>query len=335
MPTSIRHILVPAYLIDRLQPMLAAATPETETRLIGFESDGRVAGEPGAAEALFRYFPNDRFSGRDFRAAELLAIWDRAPRLRWVQTNASGVDSLLSPRFVASDIVLTSGASVNAGPVAESVLALLLAVARRIPQHVRHQAAREWQRYQKAELRGSTVVIVGWGKIGMEVGRLCGAFGMRVVVVRRHPATPTEGAAAVYGPADLPRALHEAGADYVVLVAASGPTDPPLLGATEIAALKPTAWLINVARGSQVDEPALIDALQSGRLGGAALDVFATEPLPPTSPLWDLPNVLLTPHNSASSPHQDQRTLDLFVDNYRRWIGGEPLLNVVDKARGY
>ncbi|MDQ3413026.1 MAG: D-2-hydroxyacid dehydrogenase, partial [Chloroflexota bacterium] len=196
-----------------------------------------------------------------------------------------------------------------------------------------HQVKHEWQRYQKGELRGSTIVIVGYGHIGREVGRLCDAFGMRVIVVRKRVTEPSPYAAVVYPPEQLAEAL--AGADFVVLVSATAADQQPLIGIAELAAMKPAAWLINVGRGALVDDEALIAALRTNQIAGAALDVFRQEPLPAAHPYWDLPNVLLTPHNSASSPWQDQRTIELFIENFRRWLAEEPLLNRVDLQRGY
>lgn len=327
------EVLLPAFVADDLERRFRDAAPTVPLRVVRYDVQGDCSEDPSRVEALFRYFPNDRFAGRNFAASELRRVWERAPRLRWIQTNSSGVDGLLFPEIIDTDVVLTSGSSVNNGPVAESVLALLLAVAKRIPQHVRHQEQREWQRYKKQELRESTVAVIGYGHIGEEVGRLCSAFGMTVLAVRRNPEQSSPHADAVLGPDRMSEALGQA--DFVVLTAAHVKGDPVMLGAKELSSMKPEAWLVNVARGSLIDEDAIVVALRKGTIAGAALDVFESEPLPTESPLWSLPNVLVTPHNSASSPHQDRRTLDLFVENYRRWVSGQPLLNIVDKQRGY
>ena len=333
-----RTVLVPSHVAETLERRFQGAVPEVAVRTVAYEIDGTCLREPSETEALFHYFPNDRFSGRNFGADELRRLWRLAPRLRWIQTNASGVDGLIFPELIDSGIVLASGASVNSGPVAESVMALLLAVAKRIPQHVRHQERHAWQRYQKLELRGSRAVVIGYGHIGEEVGRLCKAFGMQVVAVRRDATKPSPHADAVFGAEDLTsdrRSVLLQDADFVILTLAATPGQPAVIGKAELAAMRPSAWLINVSRGSMIVESALIEALRVGRIAGAALDVFQQEPLPTESPLWDLPNVLVTPHNSASSPRQDERTLDLFVENFRRWVSGAPLLNVVDMRRGY
>jgi phosphoglycerate dehydrogenase-like enzyme len=329
-------ILMPTHVMERIGPdfeALATAAGRT-LRIVPFEADGTCHASPDGAEVLFRYFPADRSNTARFGTAEFRRLIQAAPALRWVQTNSSGVDYLTKiPEIYERDLIVTNGSSVNQWPMAETVMGLLLGVTRRIPQHVRHQLQHEWQRYQKLELRGSTVLIVGYGHIGAEVGRLCEAFGMRVLAVRKRVSEPSPHAAAVYGPEQLPEALAEA--DFVVLVAATTPNQRPLIGASELAVMKETAWLVNVGRGVLVDDAALIPALESGQIAGAALDVFTQEPLPPEHPYWDMPNVLITPHNSASSPRQDERTLQLFVENFRRWLADEPLLNRVDIHRGY
>lgn len=329
-------ILLPHHVMEhagaRFEAVASAAG--RTLRIVPFEADGSCDGSPAAAEALFRYFPGDRSNRGRFGTTEFRRLIQEAPALRWVQTNSSGVDYLTKiPEVFERDLIVTNGSSVNKWPMAETVMALLLAVARRIPQHVRHQLRHEWQRYQKLELRGAMVLLIGYGQIGVEVGRLCEAFGMRVLVVRKRVTEPSPHAAAVFAPEQLPEALSQA--DFVVLVAATVPDQRPLIGAAELAAMKETAWLVNVGRGALVDDDALLPALQSGQIAGAALDVFQQEPLPADHPYWDLPNVLVTPHNSASSPHQDERTLELFVENFRRWLNQEPLLNRVDIHRGY
>ena len=251
-----------------------------------------------------------------------------------MQSHGAGVDGLLSPELIASDAVLTNAAPIHAVPMAETVLALILAATKRLPEHARDQQRRTWRRLPKRELRGSTVGIVGLGRIGSEVGRLCAAFGARVLGVRRSPpAEPPPGVERVFGLDALDTLLGES--DYLALTLALNPTSRGLIGARELALLKDDAVLVNVARCDVLDEAALIAGLRIGRPAFACLDTFQTEPLPPDSPLYDLPNVLITPHNSASSPHMEERVIALFLDNLGRLVRGEPLLNVVDKQRGY
>jgi phosphoglycerate dehydrogenase-like enzyme len=260
-------------------------------------------------------------------------LWKAAPRLRWVQSWGAGVEWILTPAFVASPILLTNAQGIYATPIAEHVLGFMLHFARAFDCHVRHQAEHAWQHAEVRELRGSTLAIIGLGGIGAEVARLAKGFGMRVIAVRRRPDRPAPDADAVRGPDALPWLLGES--DFVALCAALTPNTRHLIGETELRRMKPTAYLINIGRGELVDEEALIAALRDKRIAGAGLDVFAQEPLPSDSPLWDLPNLLITPHTSGNSPRSHARLMDLFCENLRRYLAGEELLNVVDKAEGY
>ncbi len=208
----------------------------------------------------------------------------------------------------------------------------MLAVVKRLPEFFAQQGERRWHKLGLRELRGLTVGIIGLGDIGGEIARLCRAFGMRVLGLRRHPR-PYEHADEVLGPDRLHDLL--AHSDFVVITCPLTEETRGLIGRAELAAMNPDAWLINVARGAIVDEEALLEALRERKIGGACLDVFTEEPLPEDSPFWDLPNVIITPHNSWSSPHIQEREVDLFLDNLRRYVAGEPLLNVVDKQVGY
>lgn len=324
-------VIVPDFLVDRLAPEVARIARGART--IGIAADGTTSGPPAGAVAVLRYFPNDRVIGA-FGAAAIARLVREAPTLRWLQSHGVGVDGLLNPEVIESDLILTNGATLHTVPMAETVMALLLAATKRLPEHAWDQKERRWGRLPKQELRGSTVGIIGLGRIGTEVARLCAAFGARVVGLRRSPpAAPPTGVERVYGTAGLDTLLGES--DYVVLALALNPTSRGLLGARELGLMKPSAVLLNVARGDVVDEAALTDALRERRLAFACLDTFQTEPLPADSPLYDLPNVFITPHNSASSPHMEERVIELFLDNLGRLVRGEPLLNVVDKRRGY
>jgi phosphoglycerate dehydrogenase-like enzyme len=325
------NVIVPDFLLDRLRHPVGGVVPGA--RVIGISAEGTLTDSAAGAVALLRYFPNDRVIGA-FGAARIAELRREVPELRWVQSHGVGVDGLLNEELIESDLILTNGATLHTVPMAETVMALMLAATKRLPEHVVDQQARQWRRLPKRELRGSTVGIVGMGRIGSEVARLCAAFGARVVGLRRAPeATPPPGVERMYGPDGLGALLAES--DYVVLTLSLNPTSRGLLGAKEIAAMQPTSVLINVARGDVIDESALIAALREDRLAYACLDTFQKEPLPPDSPLYDLPNVLITPHNSASSPHMEERVIELFLDNLGRLARREELLNVVDKRRGY
>jgi len=324
-------VIVPDFLVERLAPAIREIAPEATA--VGIDAEGRTSEDPAGAVGLLRYFPNDRVIGA-FGGARIAALLLEAPTLRWVQTHGAGVDGLLSPELIESDALLTNAAPIHAVPMAETVMALILAATKRLPEHARDQQRRTWRRLPKRELRGSTVGIIGIGRIGSEVGRLCSAFGARVLGLRRTPPPePPPGVEQVLGQEGLDTLLAES--DYVALTLALNPTSRGLLGARELALMKEGAVLVNVARGDVIDEAALVEGLRAGRPAFACLDTFRQEPLPADSPLYDLPNVLITPHNSASSPHMEERVVALFLDNLGRLVRGEPLLNVIDKHRGY
>ncbi len=271
----------------------------------------------------------------------------RAPRLTWVHSATSGVERALTPASRERGLVVTNARGVFSRPIAEYVLMMILAVSRRLPQLLELQRERTWQPLEGAELRDVTVGIVGFGSIGRAVAALASSFGCRIVAVRRHSdpesesrTADPEGPAAgeprvdrIGGPDTLPALLAES--DFIVLAAPLTPDTEDLIDAEALAQVKPGAWLINVARGRLIDERALLRALRDGELGGAVLDTFRDEPLPPMSTFYDLPNVIVTPHTAWSSGRVLDRSVELFCDNLRRFAGGEPLLNVVDPDAGY
>lgn len=275
-----------------------------------------------------------------------------APNLRWVQFHSAGVDRVIGTPLWESDIAFTTTSGIHATPIAEYVFASILAFNRRIPRMLHDQRRHEWPKgrwdlFAGPELRGQTMGIVGYGSIGREVGRLARAFGMRVLATKRRveerrdtdyelPATgDREGTVPdqIFPPSRLKEML--ALSDFVVIAVPLTPETEGLIGEEELRAMKPNAYLVNVARGRIVVEAALIRALQEGWIAGAGLDVFEREPLPLDSPLWDLENVILSPHVAGFTIHYDERATDLFAENLRRYLAGEPLLNLVDKERGY
>jgi phosphoglycerate dehydrogenase-like enzyme len=305
--------------------------------------------------AVFRAaFPELEFvTGEDGRLpvgldrAEAAAItWDgppiddvlaAAPCLRWLQQRGAGIDRIATPRLLASDIVLTNGSGNHAPNIAEHALAMMLAFARQLPALVRAQQASRWAPPavdRVFELGGQTLAVIGVGAIGSALAERARALGMRVIGVRRTAAAPLPpGFERVVGIGALDTALAEA--DHVVLTLPATAATENLFSSARFAAMKRGAHLYNVGRGAVVDQVALLAALQSGHLAGAGLDVTEPEPLPPESPLWAEPNVVITAHSSGLTPRSFERYQRLLLDNLQRWVRGEPLLNVVDKAAGY
>lgn len=255
-----------------------------------------------------------------------------ARRLRWVQSSAAGPDQMLTPAMIDSDIVVTSARGNGAIPLAEHAMLLMLALDRDLPRALRAQSEHRWDRFFHGELNAKTIGIIGTGHSGIDLAEKARAFHMRVLGMRRS-AVPTPGFDAMYGREALPEFL--AACDFLVVTAPLTPETQGMLGPAEFAAMKPGARYICFSRGGIADDAALLAALRSGHLGGAGLDAHAIEPLPPESPFWDLPNVIITPHHGAVTPQTRRRGWDIFIDNLARWQKGEPLRNIVDKAIGY
>jgi phosphoglycerate dehydrogenase-like enzyme len=271
------------------------------------------------------------FSGNNPRRVRQLL--DATPKLRWYHTVSAGVENMPLPELAQRGIVLTNNSGSYDIQIAEHLMAFVFAASRQFHLYRDSQRAGEWKEQPHQELRGATIVVFGMGSIGGEIARLAAGLGMRVIGVRRKAGSGGAGIDRVVGAEQLAEVVGEA--DYLAIAA-------PLTSATRgavsrevISRMKPSAWIMNIARGAIVDEPAMIEALQAKRIGGAALDVFTTEPLPRESPLWKLENVIITPHNSGSSPRASERTLALFAENVRRYKAGEPLINRVDYEAGY
>jgi phosphoglycerate dehydrogenase-like enzyme len=243
-----------------------------------------------------------------------------APRLRWLHIHSAGVDRPIYQELLQRGVRVTTSSGANAPVVAQTALLGLLALARHWPLLLAAQREHRWAPLIASglprDLHGQTAVVVGWGPVGQEIGRLLQAVGLKVVVVRRQ-GSPT---------------LHEAlpAADWLVLACALNEQTRGLLGARELALLPAHCGLVNVARGEVIDEPALVDALRTRRLAGAYLDVFAHEPLAPDSPLWDLPNVIATPHSAGFSDANEERVAEMFLENLARWLRGEALRNLAN-----
>jgi phosphoglycerate dehydrogenase-like enzyme len=269
----------------------------------------------------------------DFLSDAVTAAWPRADRLRWIHVASAGVDRLLIPSVVASPVVLTNSSGVFDRSVAEYILASVFAATKRIPESVALQRRREWKHREVERVSGKRVLVVGTGGIGRAAARLLSAVGAVVIGVGSTERTGDPDFGAIHSSDRLQELVQDA--DFVALAVPLTPKTRGLVDTALLARMKPSAWLINVARGAVVDEAALVDALRRGALSGAFLDVFAEEPLPQGSPLWDMENVVVSAHMCGDFVGWLPALADLFVENFRRWSNGEPLLSVVDKERGY
>jgi phosphoglycerate dehydrogenase-like enzyme len=263
------------------------------------------------------------------------SIRDVAPRLKWIQLTSAGADRLLNSGFIEEGIVVTTVSGLHATPIGEYVLTTILMFAKGMPRTMRAQVRGEWSRFAPTELRGKTVGIVGMGHIGEEVARLAKAFGCRVIATRRSVTEPssTDCCDDLMPSSQLPQLLGES--DYVVLCVPLTAETRGLIGEPELRAMRQTAVLVNIARGPVTVEADLVRALREGWIAGAALDVFDQEPLPPEHAFWAMENVIVTPHISGGTGIYNQRAVEIFVDNLRRYLRGEVLRNIVDPARGY
>ena len=306
-------------------------------------------------DELRRAFPGHTFVRADSDEETLAAIPDAdvvfgaritrahfaaASRLRWVHSPAAGVGSMLFPEMVRSTVVMTNSRGNSSTTIAEHVIAVTLVLLRDLRLAWRRQAEKVWAQNEFdasasiRTLRGARVLIVGLGSIGGETARLAAAFGARVIGIRRRAdGSPPAGVDAVVSPERLLDQLPSA--DVAVLSAPQTAETVHLIGERELARMRDDAVLVNVSRGKLIDEAALLRALEAGRLRGAALDVFEHEPLDPASPLWARHDVLITPHVSGFQAGHWARATQLFADNLRRFIAGQPLANVVDKEAGY
>jgi len=271
--------------------------------------------------------------GWKFDATELHDAWDCVDQLRWIQWPGAGVDAVLCPFLVESDIALTNMRGVFDRAIAEYVLGLILAFAKDLPETCIAQKEQRWAYRLTERIERCQVLVVGVGGIGRAIGQILGAVGCQVHGVGRSARADDSDFAAIYASGDLDQALTNA--DYVVVAAPLTDKTRGLFGAKQFAAMKKSARFVNVGRGALVNETALVEALQQQQIAGAALDVFETEPLPPDSPLWDFENVIVSPHMSGDYDGHHATVVQVFLDNLSRFRRGEPLLNRVDKRLGF
>ena len=305
------------------------------------ESPGieRIAGEAQISyapdlEALQEFLPHaEVLLGWNFRAKDLRQTWHLAEQLRWVQWSGAGVDAVLFPEFVASDVQLTNVRGVFDRAMAEYTLGLILAFAKGMVETMAAQTAHRWSYRLTEQTLGQKVLVVGVGSIGRAIGRLLKQAGFKVSGVGRTARDGDPDFEQVYGVDTLVQSLETA--DYVVLIPPLTDQTRGLFGAAEFSAMKATARFINLGRGELVDEDALIAALTSGAIAGAGLDVFLNEPLPENSPFWDLENCIVSPHMSGDYHGFKETVAEVFLDNFERYRQGRELVNRVDKTLGF
>ena len=261
--------------------------------------------------------------------------YDQMPNLVWSQQVGAGANWLSeAPEFKKSNVILTNASGVHAIPIAEHILALMFALSRGIHRNIRNQIDHKWKRGGRIlELEGSTMGLIGVGKIGEKTAEKAKGLNMKVLGLRRNSDRLSPHIDRMYGPDGLNRLLEQS--DWVVVAVAMTPETTGMIGEAQFRAMKKTGYIINIARGGVIQENYLIKALKEGWIAGAGLDVFEEEPLPETSPLWGMKNVIITPHYAGATPYYIDRLLDIFIENLRRFQTGKPLMNVVDKELGY
>jgi len=271
--------------------------------------------------------------GWDFRTGALQDVWANANALKWIQWAGAGVDAIMFNALRDSDVVLTNVAGVFDKPMAEFALATILAFAKHLPENTRLQQTRTWKYRLTEAIDGKRVLIVGAGNIGTCIGQLLKAVGMRVVGLSRRGRVNDP----VFGTVHPLEKLNDelANADYVVLIPALTAQNRGMFGTAQFGAMRNSARFLNLGRGALVDEAALVDALNTGSIAGAGLDVFSTEPLPDDSPLWGMDQVIVSPHMSGDLVESPAQMAEIFLDNFDRYLRGETLRNVVDKQKGY
>jgi phosphoglycerate dehydrogenase-like enzyme len=335
------NVLIARWLEEGYRRQIAAVDP----RLRVFYVAEQIAAETKVPRKPIDKAPDEGAEGEIdslLREAEVLYglhfpvnILERAPRLKWVQTSSAGVDTLVGTKLWQSDVILTNVSGIHALPTREHVLGMMLMFVKHAPLYFANKQNRVWKQHMPDQLCGKTLGVVGLGRIGGAIARAAKAFDMRVVATRRsvtgHETSPM--ADVLYPAGKLAEMLGES--DFVVVAVALTEETRKLIGERELRAMKPTAYLINIARGPVIDEAALTRALQEGWIAGAGLDVFEKEPLPQGSELWTLPNVIITPHVAGIMSDYNARAIEVFCENLRRYLAGQPLINVIDRTRGY
>lgn len=332
------HVLLTVNFPPDLAEKLRAVSPEIKLEYLSLSEGRWPEGKSTDAEVLY--------------TIQEIPPLEQAPHLKWVQLHTAGVEALIDTPLWDSDIQITSSSGIHAPNMAQYAITQILAWAHRAPAWFRYKKNRRWtgarwETFLPDEVRDRTLGIVGYGSIGREVARLAKGLGMRVLASKRDARHPEDTGYSVTGSGDpqglLPDRLYPGEAlrsmlaecDYVVITLPLTSKTHHLFDEAVFKEMKSNCFLINMGRGSVVDEKDLVKALKKGWIAGAGLDVNETEPLPESSPLWEMENVILTPHISGFTPHYDRRAATLFAENLRRYLAGEPLLNVVKREREY
>ena len=326
------NILVTASIGEECLERITATSPRVKLWAVSDLMRAERAGDTSATEQLDALLAEAEII-YGFRLPENSLT--RAPKLKWVQVMSAGVDRFLDSEFRRSPVILTSVSGIHATPIGEFVLEMMLMFVKQAPFCFELKQKKQWQRFTPSVLRGKTVGILGLGSIGREVARLSKAFGMRVIATRRS-AKRTGRARNVdllLPPEQIRQLLSDS--DFVAITLPFTAETDKLIGEAELRAMKSTAYLINIGRGGIIDEEALVRALSENWIAGAGLDVFATEPLPVDNKLWELPNVIFSPHVSGGMEDYNIQATELFCKNLRRYLEGKKLFNVVNKKIGY
>lgn len=339
-----KPLLIASWLDQAHVDRIAAAEPERVEVMYApellprprYEADHYAPGRPlnDAERAQWRSMVARAEISFDFDWERPAGFLTHAPNLRWVQSPSSGIGPMLERIGVmGSRLVVTNAAGIHAQPLAEFVLMAALYFAKEVPRLNAWKANREWVRFCGYELAGSRMLLVGLGGAGARVAQLSAAIGIEVIGHRRSAAAPPAGVTRLVRSDEIDAELPNV--DYLVLIAPDTAETKNMYDRRRLALLPRRAVVINIGRGTLLDEPALIEMLLRGRLRGAALDVFAKEPLPVDSPFWSMPNVIVSPHSASTVAQENDRIVDLFIENLRRFLDGQPLVNLFDHARKY
>jgi len=332
-PVEVVEILVTTSLDEECIQQITTISPKINLRDVSDFANAEERGDFSSREQFDAHLAEAEIIYGPGPPKNVIA---RASKLRWIQTMDAGVNDFLDSDIIESPVIVTNASGgMYAISIAECVLEMMLMFVKKMPLDFQLKQERKWKTFSLTVLHSKTVGIVGLGSIGRRVARLSKVFGMRVLATRRstRSTTRTRNVDILFSQDQLPQLLSDS--DFVVLTLPLTHETNNLIGEEQLLTMKPTAYLINIARGNIVDEAALTRALEENRIAGAGLDVFVTEPLPVESKLWELPNVILSPHVAGEIEDYDLQATRLFADNLRRYLNGKRLRNVVDKKKGY